>query len=76
MSVQKASGTENLRANETIKSGTMTQSPSSGGKDCGGTENPKADQKVMTAAVKTTPGGSKDARPSGVQNFDSLAGDR
>jgi hypothetical protein len=76
MSVQKASGTENLRANETIKSGTMTQSPSSGGKDCGGTANLKADEKTLQAAVKGTPTGSSDKRPAGVQNFDSLAGDR
>jgi hypothetical protein len=76
MPVQKASGTENLRANESIKAGKMTDSPSSGGKDCGGTENLKADLNVKHAAGNTTPSGSADKRPAGVQNFDSLAGDR
>jgi hypothetical protein len=76
MPVQKASGTENLRANESIKAGKMTDSPSGSGKDAGGTENKRADQKTLQAAVKGTPTGSSDKRPSGVQNFDSMAGDR
>jgi hypothetical protein len=76
MPVQKASGTENLRANESIKAGKMTDSPSGSGKDCGGTANLKADEKTLQAAVRGTPSGSADKRPSGVQNFDSLAGDR
>jgi hypothetical protein len=72
----KTDGTENLRANQSVKAGSATDSPSGSGKDCGGTENKRADQKTIQAATKSTPGGSKDARPSGVQNFDSLAGDR
>jgi hypothetical protein len=69
MAVDRASGTENLRANETIKSGSVTDSPSGGGKDCGGVENKRADQTVKSAAGNSTPSGSKDLRPSGVQSF-------
>ena len=64
----KASGEANLRANETIKSGKMTDSPSGSGKDMGGTDNKRADQKVMHAAERSTPSGSNHL-PSGVQKF-------
>jgi hypothetical protein len=76
MPVQKASGTENLRANPSVKSGTATQSPSGGGKDAGGTENRKADAKVFGPTERPQPSTyAKDSRPSGVQHFDSLSGD-
>ena len=73
MGVDRASGTENLRANETIKSGTATQSPSGGGKDCGGTDSPKADLKVMTAAVKGSPTGGANHIPAGVSKYNGEA---
>ena len=72
----KASGEENLRADEATKSASPNASPSGSGKDMGGTSNLRADEKVMSAAGDKTPTGSADARPSGLQNFDSLAGDR
>jgi hypothetical protein len=65
----KASGTENLRANEATKSGKMTDSPSGSGKDAGGTSNLRADQKTITAATKSTPSGSENHKPAGVQTF-------
>ena len=73
MGVIKASGTENLRANQAIKSGKMTESPSGGGKDVGGTENKRADQKTLQAATKSTPTGSANHMPSGVQSFNGEA---
>ena len=72
----KASGTENLRADEAIKSASPATSPSGSGKDMGGTANLRADQRVMSAAGDKTPTGASDSRPSGLQNFDSLAGDK
>ena len=73
MAVQKASGEENLRANQTIKSGKATESPSGGGKDMGGTANLRANQKVMAAATKQSPTGSANHVPSGVQSFNGEA---
>ena len=69
-------GTENLRADHKAMHGKSTDSPSGGGSDVGGTENRGAQTQTKRAAGNTTPGGSGDKRPSGVQNFDSLAGDR
>jgi hypothetical protein len=65
----KSSGEANLRANEMTKSGKMTDSPSGSGKDAGGTENKRADQKTITAATKSTPSGSENHKPAGVQTF-------
>jgi hypothetical protein len=65
----KSSGEANLRANESVKSGKMTDSPSGSGKDAGGTSNLRADQKTITAATKSTPSGSKNSIPAGVQTF-------
>jgi hypothetical protein len=65
----KASGEANLRANQAIKSGKMTDSPSGSGKDAGGTANTRADQKTITAATKSTPSGSENHMPAGVQTF-------
>jgi hypothetical protein len=76
MSVIKASGEENLRADPSVKAGAATDSPSSGGKDMGGTENLRAEPQTKVGSTKDTPSGSADHRPSGVQHFDSLSGDR
>jgi hypothetical protein len=64
------SGEDNLRADETIKHGAQTDSPSGGGKDMGGTANLRADLQVKSGSAKDTPSASKDNRPSGVQSFD------
>jgi hypothetical protein len=69
MSVQKASGEENLRADPSVKSGSATASPSGGGKDMGGTSNLRADHQVKSAGMNSTPSGSGDHRPAGVQHF-------
>ena len=72
----KASGEEHLRSDKQIKSAAVVASPSGSGKDCGGTDNTRADEKTLQAAINSTPSGSADTRPAGVQNFDSMAGDR
>lgn len=77
MSVQKASGEENLRANPSVKAGSGDKSPAKAGKDYGGTENLRANYRVHTAGkTQTTPGGGSDHRPAGLDHYDSLAGDR
>jgi hypothetical protein len=70
MAVQKASGEENLRANETIKTGKMTDSPSGSGKDAGGTENLRASYKVLNGADQPTPTDYQHDVPPGIQSFD------
>ena len=69
MPTYESPGTANLRANETVKHGKQTESPSGSGKDAGGTANLKADQQTKQAG-HTSPGTySKDDRPAGVQTF-------
>jgi hypothetical protein len=63
------SGEDNLRADETIKHGAQTDSPSGSGKDMGGTANLRADQQVKSASDSRSPSYSKDNRPSGLQSF-------
>jgi hypothetical protein len=66
----KSSGDANLRANESAKSGKMTDSPSGSGKDCGGTENKRADYKVLNGADRGTPTNYQHDVPPGLQSFD------
>ena len=68
-------GTANLRADAHVYRGKLTDSPSSGGKDMGGTENLRAATQTKRAEGKSTPGGSADKRPAGVQNFSGMARD-
>ena len=70
MAVIKASGEENLRANPSVKSGSMTESPSGGGKDMGGTENLRANFKVLNGADKPLPTDYNHDVPPGLQSFD------
>jgi hypothetical protein len=70
MSVQKADGTANLRADPSVKSGSATASPSGGGKDMGGTENKRADHKVFDGKDKPEPTDYRHDVPDGLQNFD------
>jgi hypothetical protein len=65
------SGEDNLRADETIKHGSQTDSPSGGGKDMGGTANLRADQQVKSASDSRHPTQAKDSRPSGLQSFEA-----
>jgi hypothetical protein len=70
------SGTENLRADATVKTGSTTASPSGGGKDAGGTESPKVERKNFEAGntrPASPPQESLD-RPAGVQEFDDDMG--
>jgi hypothetical protein len=69
MPTYESPGTANLRANESIKAGKQTESPSGSGKDCGGTANLKADQQTKQAKTKTTTTYSADHRPAGLQTF-------
>ena len=63
-------GTENLRADPTVKSGTPVASPSGSGEDAGGTENLKADFQVFNGADKATPTSYRHDVPPGLQSFD------
>ena len=75
MAVIKSPGTENLRADPSVKTGSTTASPSGSGKDCGGTANLRANEQTKQGSVKDTPTSSKDNRPAGVQNFSGMAKD-
>ena len=74
--IHKASGTENLRADHKVKSSGDLKTTPGGGTDMGGKSNLRANHQVKSGSQNDTPSGSKDKRPSRVQNFDSLAGDR
>ena len=63
-------GTDNMRADHTVKSGSATPSPSGGGKDMGGTENKRADHKVFDGADKPLPISYRHDVPPGLQSFD------
>jgi hypothetical protein len=54
------SGTENLRANQTIKGPSTHDTPSMSGEDVGGKENLRAQHTVKTGPRRSTPGGSSD----------------
>ena len=70
----EAPGTDNMRADHTVKSGSATPSPSGSGKDMGGTENTRADQMTKTSGtVKSTPGSGQGRKPAGVQSFTAMA---
>jgi hypothetical protein len=73
MAVIKSSGEENLRADPHVYSGSQTGSPSSGGKDAGGTSNLRANQQTKQAATKDTGTYSRDVKPAGVQSFRDMA---
>ena len=74
MSMYKASGEENLRANPSVKTGSTKASPSGGGKDAGGTSNLRANQTTKRAGWKETPGQQSIDVPPGVQTFDDDMG--
>jgi len=64
MAVDKFDGTENMRANETAKSGSITASPSGTGKPAGGTDNMKAQYQCFEGPAKASPtGGSGPSLP-------------
>lgn len=66
----KASGTENLRANPSVKDGFQNEFPSGAGTPVGGTDNLRADHKVFEGSDKDmTPAGGVDHRPAGVQHY-------
>jgi hypothetical protein len=65
----KTDGTENLRANPTVKSAGQNDSPAGKGTDAGGTENRKESTTVKTGSHNESPTGSADKHPSGVQSF-------
>ena len=67
------SGTENLRANETVKAGSTTAAPSGSGKDMGGTENLRTTVETKAAESKSPSTYAKDSRPAGVQSFNGEA---
>lgn len=70
MAVEKADGTENLRADpKVLTSGTLKATSPGGGTDAGGTENKRADFQVKTSERPGTPTFAKDSRPAGVQTF-------
>lgn len=69
----EASGTENLRADPSVKAGGENASPSGAGEDTGGKDNPKANFQVKTAPTKATSTYAKDSRPAGVQSFRDMA---
>jgi hypothetical protein len=70
MSVIKTDGTENRRANPKVKHAEGDRSPSGSGKDLGGTENLRADAKVMGPTVRPNPTTyAQDHRPAGVVSF-------
>ena len=64
----KASGTEHLGRDGGSKSASPRTSTPGGGKPVGGTDNPRANHKVASAGVKSTPSTSY-RRPAGVQGF-------
>ena len=66
----EASGTENMRADAMVKSGSATASPSGKGMDVGGTENMKADHKVFDGKDKPFPTSYRHDVPPGLQSFD------
>jgi hypothetical protein len=70
MSVIKTDGTANLRANPKVKHAEGNASPSGSGKDMGGTENLKADAKVLGPTSRPNPTTyAQDHRPAGVVSF-------
>lgn len=71
--VIKSPGTENLRADPSVKSGSPVASPSGGGKDMGGTSNLRADQQTKTGSTKETGTYSRNVKPAGVQSFFGMA---
>jgi hypothetical protein len=52
MPVDRMSGTENYRADQTIKNANNVSGPSGGGADVGGRDNPRAEQNVKAAGNK------------------------
>ena len=71
MSMYKASGEENLRANPSVKTGSTKASPSGGGKDAGGTSNLRANQTTKMGRTKVaSPAQRSVDTPPGVQSFD------
>ena len=53
MPVDRMSGTDNYRADQTIKSGNAKAAPDASGAGVGGTENPRANTNVKEAANKS-----------------------
>jgi hypothetical protein len=75
MPTYESPGTANLRANESIKAGKQTESPSGSGKDCGGTSNLKEKTAVKVGRTKeTNPRQRSIDIPGGVQSFDDDMG--
>lgn len=68
MPVQSSPGTDNLRADPSVKSAAPNASPAGGGKDVGGKDNLRADLKVMSNPGKSTPTLRAGGVP-GVQKF-------
>ena len=70
MPTYSSPGTDNMRADAMVKSGSLTDSPSGGGKDAGGTENMRAMTQTKSNPGKAMPGSSpRNKWPSGVQSF-------
>ena len=75
MASYESPGTENLRADASVKAGADTASPSGSGKDAGGTANLGTSAVTKRAEIKqaVAPQRSIDI-PGGVQSFDDDMG--
>jgi hypothetical protein len=69
MPKSESPGTENLRADAHVYTGSTADSPSGAGTDAGGTENLKETTTTKSAAGKTVGTYAKDSRPAGVDTF-------
>lgn len=66
----QSSGEGNLRADPSVKHGSTNDSPSSGGKDVGGKDNMRAEQKTFDGKDKPLPTSYRHDVPPGLQSFD------
>ena len=73
MASYESPGTDNMRANASVKYNAGKDSPSGKGESAGGTDSPRANTQTFQAGFNDTPSGSQRAKPAGVQNFDGMA---